>query len=182
MLKSALRVALGTGIFLLLPLYLTLTGSGVDGIGFHWTPGDFVFMFLIIFLPIFLFDQARKKWAGNGAYKTAAGLALLGSFLLLWVNGAVGIIGESDFNMLYVLVVFTLFIGSIVARGKPQGMSYTLFAAAFVQAIIPVIALVMKEPDFSPGVMRVFVLSAFWVMLFVGSGLLFRQASIPSQK
>lgn len=144
----------------------------------QWTGSDFLFMGTLIFGVGVLFELARKRAAGNTAYKAAAGMALLGTFLLIWVNAAVGIIGDSEVNMLYAFVPATLFIGGIAARLKPRGMSYTLFAAALVQATIPAIALIIGTPDFSPGVLVVFILNAFWVMLFIGSGLLFRQANV----
>lgn len=175
--NNFIRIAIGTGLILLLPLYLTLTGSGVDGEGFHWTIGDFVFAFVLIFGVASLFELARLKAGGNTAYKFAVGLALAGVFLLVWINGAVGIIGDSDINLLYGAVVVTLFLGSIIARLRPKGMSLTLYAAAFVQFMIPVIAFLINQPDFSPGVAGVFILNSFWVALFAGSGLLFREAS-----
>jgi hypothetical protein len=174
--NNFVRIALATGVFLLLPLYLTLTGSGVDGIGFHWTLGDFVFMFILIFTSASLFELARRKAAGNTAYKWAAGLAFLGLFLLVWVNGAVGIIGDSDINMLYALVALTLVLGSIVTRLKSRGMSGVLFVAAALQFAIPVIALILNTPDFSPGILQTLVLNGFWVATFLASALLFRQA------
>lgn len=177
MLKNIIRIAIGTALFLLIPLVLTLTGSGVDGDGFHWTWEDFIFAFVLIFGTGSLFELVRQK-AKNSAYKFAAGLALAATFLLIWINGAVGLIGDSDANVMYGGVVITLFIGTIIARLKPHGMSYVLFAAALVQFLIPIIALIIGTPDFSPGVVHVFMLNFFWVMMFVGSALLFRQAAV----
>jgi hypothetical protein len=110
-------------------------------------------------------------------YKIAACIAVVATFLLVWVNGAAGIIGDSDINMLYSLVVLTLFIGTIIARLDPLVMSRTLFAAAFVQFMIPIFALVINTPDFSPGVMQVFLLNGFWVMAYVASGFLFQNVN-----
>lgn len=174
--KNIIRVAIGTGLFLLLPLYLTLTGSGVDGDGFHWTLSDFIFAFFLIFGVGSLFELARRKAAGNTAYKFAAGLALAGIFFLVWINGAVGIIDDSDVNMLYAAVVATLFIGAILARLRPRGMSLTLYATAFVQFMIPIVALIINTPDFLPGVMQTLILNSVWVMIFIASAIFFRQA------
>jgi hypothetical protein len=71
-------------------------------------------------------------------------------------------------------------IGAAVARFRPHGMARALFATALAQALVPVIALVIWNPQvtsWAPGVLRVFGLNAFFVALFVASALLFRRAS-----
>lgn len=143
--------------------------------GWLWTVSDYVLAW-ILFSMVSLGFTFIAHSAKNAPYKAAAGLAIVGTFLLVWVNGAVGIIGDSDANMFYALVVFTLLLGTILSRLKPLGMSYTLFSAALVQALIPVIAFIINTPDFTPGVALVFLLNFFWVALFTGSGLLFRRA------
>lgn len=170
--KNIVYIALTTALLLLIPVF---GNHYIEG--WNWSPFDFVFMGALIFGVGFLFELARVKAKGNNAYKLASTLALLGLFFLIWVNGAVGIIGDSDINLLYAFVILTLFIGTIIAQLKPLLMSRVLFLAAFVQFIIPIIAFIVKTPDLSPGVLQVFVLNGFWVMMFVGSGILFRQAN-----
>lgn len=170
--KNIIRLALVTVAVLLVPFIAMRFTSEVN-----WTLSDFIFAGVLIFGTGLLFELARMKAGNSNTYKYAAGLALLATFLLIWVNGAVGIIGDSDVNIFYAAVVFTLFIGTIVARLKPRGMSYTLFTAALIQFLIPIIAYIINEPDFSPGVIQVFMLNSFWVMTFVASGLLFQTAA-----
>lgn len=44
-------IAVTTALLLLVPLAIQLTvGSGVDGVGFNWTPLDFVVMGALIFV------------------------------------------------------------------------------------------------------------------------------------
>jgi hypothetical protein len=147
-----------------------------------WTLFDFVFAGTLIFGTGLLFEVARKKAAGNGAYKLAAGAALAAVFFLIWINGAVGIIGSetNPLNLMYFGVVGIAFLGALIARFRPQGMARALFAAAIAQAIIPVIALVGNPQVISteaPGVVGVLALNSCFVILFVGSALLFRRAS-----
>jgi hypothetical protein len=175
--NNFVRIAIGTAVLMLIPLYLTITGSGVDGVGWHWTLGDFIFMYVLVAGAATLFELARRKAAGNSTYTWAAGLAFAGLFLLVWINGAVGIIGDSDINMLYAAVPLTLVLGTIISRLKASGMSVTLFATALVQALIPVIAYAIHTPGFSPGVLEVIILNGFFVAVFAGSALLFRKAS-----
>jgi len=117
----------------------------------------------------------------NGTYRIAFDVGLLGVFLLGWVSGAVGIIGSENqpVNLMYWAVPAVLIIGSLISRFKPRGMAYTLFTAAIVQVLIPVVALTIS-PEVSwgnAGVVGVFVFNSIFALLFFGSALLFRRAS-----
>ena len=98
------------------------------------------------------------------------------------MNGAVGIIGNeaNPANLMYFGVLAVGVIGALVARIQPNGMARALFAMALAQALVPVIALIIWPPQViswgAAGVFGVFVLNAFFVMLFVVSALLFRRA------
>jgi hypothetical protein len=67
-------------------------------------------------------------------------------------------------------------IGAIVARFQPRRMASALFAMAFAHALVPVITLLIWKPDITVDVFGVVVLNAFFVLLFVASGFLFRRA------
>jgi hypothetical protein len=150
-----------------------------------WTLFDFVFMGALLFGTGLAYELVARK-AGTIAYRVAVGLALAAAFLLVWINGAVGIIGSEDnpANLLYGGVLAIGFIGAIVARFHPHGMARALFATALAQALVPVIAFIIWKPSFAeaPGILGVFALNAFFVMLFVGSALLFRRASAAGSK
>ena len=106
-------------------------------------------------------------------------------FLLVWVNGAVGIIGSenNDANLMYFGVISIGIIGAIIARLQPLGMARALFVTALAQALVPVIALTIWQPTSwgAAGVFGVFVLNAFFVMLLVGSALLFKRAAYAEE-
>lgn len=171
-------------LILLIPLVLTLLGSGVDGEGWNWTLSDFVFMGTLLFGSALTYELVARKMS-NGAYRGAVGVAVVTAVLLVWINAAVGIIGDGDLdnpaNLMYFGVLAVGFIGAIIARFEPYGMARALFATALAQALVPVIALIIGQPEVTswgpPGVIGVFVLNAFFVILFVGSALLFRRAS-----
>ena len=97
------------------------------------------------------------------------------------MNGAVEIIGDDNpANLMYFGVPIVGIIGAAIARFRPWGMARALFAMALAQAMVPVIALMIWNPQvtsWAPGVLLVFGLNALFVMLFVGSGLLFRQVA-----
>src|SRR5687768_342336 len=103
--KNLIYLALVTASILMVPLVGMQFSDEV-----LWTLSDFVFAGTLIFGTGLLY-QLTTRITGNAAYRTAVGLALAASFLLLWINGAVGIIGDSDFNMLYVGVPMVGIIG-----------------------------------------------------------------------
>lgn len=147
-----------------------------------WDLSDFVLMGTILFSIGLAYELIGRR-SEKTVYQAAFGIGLLGAFLLFWVNGAVGIIGNEGqpANFLYGTVFIVGFVGSLLARLKPMGMAHTLFATAFVQMLVPIIALLIWPPpttSWSPSVFGVFILSAFFAILFVVSGLLFRRASV----
>jgi hypothetical protein len=90
--KSIMRAAVGTGLVLLIPLILQLTiGTGVDGQGFNWKPGDFIVMGALIFITGLVIDFAMRKFA-NPTNRAVAIVATVIVFLLIWVHLAVGIV------------------------------------------------------------------------------------------
>ncbi len=121
------------------------------------------------------------------AYRIAFGVGLAGALLLGWVSGAVGIIGSENnpANLMYWTVFAVGLVGSIISRLQPHGMARTLFAAALVQMLVPVVALSIWPAKASwgeAGVIGVLVFNSIFVLLFVVSALLFRRASANSSK
>jgi hypothetical protein len=127
------------------------------------------------------YELAQALRTRNRAYRIAVGVALAATFLLGWLNGAVGIIGNEGqpANLMYSGVIAVGLIGAFVARFRPHGLSRVLIAVAVGQGLVPVIALIIW-PQVSwgaVGMSGVFALNALFVMLFVGSALLFRRAA-----
>jgi hypothetical protein len=149
----------------------------------QWSFGDFVMMGSILFGIGLAYELIARK-SEKTKYRVAFGIGLFGAFLLFWVNGAVGIIVNEDQspNLLYGFVLLVGIIGSFMSQFKAKGMASTMFATALVQMLVPVIALIIWPPtlnSWSPSVLRVFLLSAFFALLFVISAMLFKQSSEP---
>jgi hypothetical protein len=114
------------------------------------------------------------------AYRSAVTVALAAAFILLWLMGAVGIIGvEGDpADLMYFGVLAVGIIGAIIARFQPHGMARALLATALAQALVAVIALIAgKHQDPVTSVSELLGLNGFFVALFVGSAWLFRRAA-----
>jgi hypothetical protein len=104
------------------------------------------------------------------------------TLVLIWVNGAVGIIGSENnsANLMYFAVPLVGLIGAAIANLKPRGMSRTLLAMGVTQALVPVVALVIwksQVTSWDPNVLGILSLNAIFVMLYAGSALLFRHAA-----
>jgi hypothetical protein len=168
--RSVAGVALATAFILLIPLLA----------GWPWNLADFVFAGALIFGTGLTYVLAARN-AGNTAYRAAVGVALAAAFLLVWLTGAVGIIGSEDnnANLMYFGVLAVGIIGAIVARFRQHGMARALFATALAQALVGMIALIigLSSPWSPPGVLETLILNGFFVALFAGSALLFRHAA-----
>ncbi len=116
----------------------------------------------------------------NTAYKSAVGLALATPFLLVWIIGAVGVLGRAGdrADLMYIGVFAVGIIGAIIPRFQPHGMARALFATALAQALVAVIALIagMHQAPYS-SVGEILGLNGFFVALFLGSAWLFRNAA-----
>ncbi|EKE18939.1 MAG: hypothetical protein ACD_9C00190G0003 [uncultured bacterium] len=169
--KSLGLWAISVAIILMVPFIATQFSSE-----FNWGLFDFIFVGTVLFGAGLTYELIARK-TGDVMYRSAVGVAIATAIFLVWVNGAVGIIGDGPINLLYFGVLATGLIGSIIARFKPQGMSRALFAMAIAQALIPVIALFIGEQNFSPSVLGVFILNTFFTVMFLVSALLFRHAT-----
>jgi hypothetical protein len=167
--RSVGGVALATAFILLIPLLAAPA----------WTLFDFVIAGVFIFGTGLTYVLVASK-AGNIAYRAAVGVALAAAFLLVWINLAVGIIGNSGdpANTMYLGVLAVGIVGAIFARLRPHEMARALFATALAQGLVAVIALVFGLGSGSPpGVLGILILNGFFVGLFVGSAWLFREAA-----
>lgn len=164
----------GAGLLLLTPLVAMQFTDEVA-----WTGFDFAFMgglFAIVGLGLELAVRKRR----DAAYRIAVGLALAAAFFLIWLNGAVGIIGSEneDANLLFLGVIAVAFIGAIAARFRPAGMVWAMRAAALAQVAVPFVA-----ATFGPAVrvlllrQEVTVLTLVFTAMWLTSAELFRRAA-----
>lgn len=145
--------------------------------GWDWSAADFMIAWIFIAGAIAAYRLVASK-APNRAYRVATSLAVMTALVLLWVNGAVGLIGSENnpANLMYAGVLAIGLLGAAVARLQPSGMARALWATAAAQFSVPVIAVIIWRPEFSPGVVQVFGFNFAFVLLFAGSAVLFRHA------
>lgn len=116
----------------------------------------------------------------NRAYRTGIGVALLGAFLLVWVNGAVGIIGSAnnDANLMFFGVLAVGVISAVLAAFQPWGMARAMLATAAAQVAVAVIAVTAGLGTSGPAWPKdVLALTAFFTALWLLSAKLFQKAA-----
>jgi hypothetical protein len=181
--KRILGMMLAIACILLIPLVaMQFTDEVV------WDLFDFIVAGVLLVGAALSYEVVARR-TGDSAYRTAVGVAVAAALILVWVNGAVGLIGSEDnpANLMYGGVLAVGLIGALIARFRPSGMSRALYAMAIAQALVPVIALIIGKlyvtsVDELLYVLRVFGVNAVFAMLFVVSAVLFRRASVTGSQ
>ena len=165
---NTLRIAVwGTALFLLLLPWVAMqfTSEVV------WDLTDFAVFGGMLLVVCGSYELAARL-TGNKTYRLAVGIALVGAFLLVWINLAVGIIGNegSTANMVFFVIPVVGVVGALIARFESRGMARALVATAIAQALVAVIALIV-------GWGFIFVLTGFFILLWLTSAYLFWKAA-----
>ena len=148
-----------------------------------WDAFDFAFMGALLGGVGLGMELAVRK-TGNAAYRTAAAVALTATFLLVWINAAVGMIGseQEDANLLYGGVLAVGLIGAAIARFRPGGLARAMAATAVAQAMVLAIAPISGAGStalvWSPDVL---VLTGFFAAMWLLSAWLFRKAATSAR-
>lgn len=161
-------IAWGTvALLLLLPLIAMQFTDEVN-----WTPTDFIFMAALLGGALAGFDLAVRK-SGSLAYRAGAAVALATTFFLIWINAAVGIVGNENHpaNAVFAGVLAVAVIGAALARFRPRGMARALLATAITQAAV---ALLVAAAGWG---LEAFVLSGFFTAAWLTSAWLFGVAA-----
>ena len=175
--KNIIRIVFLTAFILLVPL---LAMQFTDEV--HWNLADFAVAGALLFGAGLTYELVVKKAVGI-AYRAAVGVAIAAALILVWVNLAVGLIGSEDnpANLMYGGVIAVGIIGAFIARLRSHGMARALLATSFAQGLVTVIALIAGMDQY-PGssVSEIVISNVFFVVLWVGSALLFRRAGNAS--
>jgi hypothetical protein len=107
-----------------------------------WGPEDFIVMGMLLAMACCGYELATRL-SGNKAYRAGAAIAILTSFLTVWVNLAVGMVGNegNPANLLFGGVILVAVVGAILARFRPRGVARAMQAAAVAQGAMAVYAL-----------------------------------------
>lgn len=159
------------GGLLLLPLVAMQFTDEVQ-----WTGSDFVFAGVVIGSVGVAAELAVRR-SRNLAYRAGAGIALLAAFLLVWINAAVGIVGDDNpLNLLYGVVLIVALAGGIGAGFRAAGMVRAMQAAAVAQGLVALIAF-LAAPNEPPGQVPILGLNLVFLAMFAASAALFARAA-----
>lgn len=155
----------GATLLLLLPLVAMQFTQEVA-----WDLPDFIAFGVMLTVACGTYELAARM-TSSGAYRAAVGIGVATGFILVWINLAVGIIGDEDnvLNLLYGGVLAVGMIGALIARFRPHGMACALVAMAIAQGLVAVTAQVAGH--------FTWVLTAVFVALWLTSARLFGKAA-----
>ena len=171
--KNYLRWVLVSALVLAVPaLAMALRLGGGNEVA--WGPMDFALIGVLVLGSGFLFEYASAR-AGNVAYRAAVGIAVAAALFLIWVNLAVGMIGNegNSANLMYIFVLLVALAGAAIARFEPREASIAMFATAAAHAVVALIALIAGLGPTLPA-------DAFFIGAWIASAVLFRRASVAS--
>lgn len=88
--QNIIRIIIVVAVILLVPLVLTIRDHGV---GWNWSPGDFVVMGALLFITGLAIDSAWRKITAP-AHRAVAIALIVFAFLLIWTELAVDAVGQ----------------------------------------------------------------------------------------
>lgn len=102
--------------------------------GVDWTGSDFVVMGALLAIACGLYELGTRLGQGR-TYRAGFGVAVLAGFLTVWVNLAVGMLGEggNPANLMFLGVLAIAALGSLAARFRPAGVAAAMLATAAAQ-------------------------------------------------
>ena len=159
----------GAAALLLLPAVAMQFTSEVTWEGF-----DFAVFGTMLLLACGTYELGTRM-SRNRHYRAAIAIAVVSGFLLVWINLAVGILGNESnpANLMYAGVLAVGVLGALIARFRAPGMSRAMQATAVAQIAVAVIALVA-------GYGATVLLTAVFVGLWLLSAALFNKAARSS--
>ena len=129
------RRLMGWSIPVLLLLVPLATGA-------PWTPSDYV-VAGVLFAIVGLGIELAVRLSNDIVYRLAAAVAVVTGFLLVWVNIAVGFLGdeENPANLMFFGLLGLTLIGALAVRFRAAALARLLVATAVGQILIGVAAL-----------------------------------------
>lgn len=145
----------------------------------QWTASDFIIAGVVAIGGGVIAELAARA-SGDWSYRIGAGVAALAGVLLIWINGAVGVIGSEDnpSNLLYLGVITAALVGAFASRFRAVGLSLTMALAATLQTVIGVLAVLRGWGEGSENwPWPVIVLSIIFAVMWLVAAALFRRAN-----
>jgi hypothetical protein len=166
-------------ILLLIPLAMMQVSDG-----WNWSVGDFVFAAAMIGGTGLLYEWAVSR-SGSFAYRAGAALALGGCFLIVWINLAVGIVGDegNPVNLSFFGLVAMAAAGAFIAEWRARGMARAMLCVAATQALLgAIVATGGPEAHEPPGPIGLLAFNGAFALLWLTCAALFHKAEREADK
>lgn len=146
----------------------------------NWSAGDFIIMGILIFATGSAY-VLLTRYTPNFIQRAAYGAAIGTTFLMVWSNMAVGLIGAGPHagNLMYIGVLAVVVVGVYFSRFTAKGLELTMFATAIALVLVASVALLANMQSY-PGssVAEIIAVNAFFIFLYCIAGLLFRYVAL----
>lgn len=151
-------------------ILMRFTGEGA------WTAFDFLVFGVMVGAVCAGFELAMRM-SNRWTYRLAAFMTVIGGFLMVWANLAVGIIGneEDPRNLMFYGLLLIGVVGALITRFEAQGLTWTLRLMAAAQLVIFVVAAAL-DWTLLP------VFTVFYFLLWLIAGELFNRSTIGPDK
>ncbi|MEO7505125.1 MAG: hypothetical protein ABIT69_08085 [Sphingomicrobium sp.] len=159
---------------LVLPFVAMQLGNEVE-----WTLIDFVVFGAMLAIAGGAVEFAVRT-SRSGGYRAGAAVAVAAAFMLVWVNLAVGFLGDegNPANLMFLGVIAVAIAGAALSRGSAQGMATAMLAAAAAQLLAGVVGLTGGYASPGPaGVYEVVMGTSLFGALWLLAAWLFRRAA-----
>jgi hypothetical protein len=176
---SGRRRSLWKGPALIAALILVIPVLGNHFVeGWNWGVAAFVLLGTLVF-GLGLTYQLVTRNVDILAYRAGVGVALVAALPLFWMNWVQAADDVNPAALMYFWVLVVGFIGAAVARFRPRAMALALFVTALAQAVVLAIAVIrnLEATPWTAPLWRGFGGNTVFLLLFVGSALLFRKAA-----
>jgi hypothetical protein len=164
----------GAAMLLMLPLIAMRYTSEVN-----WTLSDFLVMGALLGMAGLALELATRR-SDNLGYRFASALAVAAAFLLVWVNGAVGFLGDegNPANLMFLGVIGIAILGTLIVRARPAGMAQVLLLTAAAQLLAGIVGFTAgwAAPG-EQGVYEVLVGTTLFTGLWLVSAFLYGKAA-----
>lgn len=110
-----------------------------------WTTFDFVAAGVMLGTAALTYELTTMNKVSL-AYRAAVALAVGTAFLLVWANGAVGVLGDENnsANLIFLGVFAVGFIGTVMAGLQSARMAHAMAATAVAQIAAALVALILS--------------------------------------
>lgn len=174
LIKPVITVSAVTLSLLLIPFIGMQVSDEVN-----WTFSDFLIMGILLFVTG-LSVLLVLKMANNIVTKLAFAMAIGTTFLMIFANLAIGLIGSGPHagNLMYIVVYGVAIIGTLLYFSNTEKMATVMFSTVGSILLLVIIAFVAGMQNYpASSAQEILVVNGFFAALYTIAGTLFKKVS-----